>query len=318
MGQYMIKRLLLTIPLLLGVSLVLFVMVDVLPGDPVSVIFGKNPMIPPDPAVVAQMRAHYGLDEPIFARYVHFVGNLVRGDLGVSIMMRRPVVSIIAEHLPATIGLALASVFVAVLIAIPLGTIAAVHQNTWWDHATQVGALLGVSMPNFWLALVLMMYFSVNLRWFPLFGTGSWEYGVWDVLSHLILPAITLGTSLAALLTRLTRASVGEVLRQEHVRTAQAKGLSRWRLVVRHGLRNATVPILTVIGLQFGYLLGGSVIVETIFSWPGMGRVAIDAIWDRDLPVIQGAVLTFTLLFIVTNLLVDLVYAYLDPRIRYD
>jgi peptide/nickel transport system permease protein len=220
--------------------------------------------------------------------------------------------------MPATIQLALAALVISIVIAIPVGVISAVRQYSWIDHLCLIGALIGVSMPSFWLGLLLMLGFSLKLRWLPLSGMGYLYNGLGDVLHHLIMPAFTLGFGMAALLARVTRSSMLEVLGQDYIRTAQAKGLPERTVVYRHALRNAFIPILTVLGVQFGYLLGGSVIVETIFSWPGIGRLAVNSILNRDLPVVQGTVLVFTLIFILTNLLVDILYAAIDPRIQYD
>lgn len=316
--RYILRRLLLTVPLLFGISFLVFALVNVIPGDPIGVMLGSNPLLPPDPATVEQLRRHYGLDRPLGVQYLQFLGQLVRGDLGRSIQTQEPVLRAVVSRLPATLQLAVASMLVALVIAIPAGVFAAARRHSVWDQVAVFGALLGVSMPNFWLALLLMLVFSLELRWLPLSGMGDWRQGPASVLRHLILPAFTLGTGAAALLTRLTRSSMLEVLRHEYIRAARAKGVGQRAVVWRHGLRNALIPVLTLVGIQFGYLLGGSVIVETIFGWPGVGRLAVTAIWKRDLPVIQGTVLVFTLLFVLVNLVVDVLYAYLDPRIRYE
>lgn len=318
MGRYIVRRLVLTIPLLIGISFLVFAVVNVIPGDPISVMLGTNPLLAPDPAMVEQLRRQYGLDQPLGVQYIRFLGRLLHGDLGRSIQTQEPVLQAVLARLPATLQLAVAAMVVAVAIAVPAGVTAAARQHSVWDHAAVFGSLLGVSIPNFWLALLLMLIFSLELRWLPLSGMGDWQQGPGDVLRHLVLPAVTLGTSMAALLTRLTRSGMLEVLRQEYVRAARAKGLAQRVVIWRHGLRNALIPVVTVAGIQFGHLLGGSVIVETIFGWPGVGRLAVNAIWKRDLPVIQGTVLIFTLLFVLVNLAVDVLYACLDPRIRYE
>lgn len=318
MRNYIIRRLLSLIPLLFGISIVVFAMVNVLPGDPINIMLGSNPQLPPDPKLVASLRAQYGLDQPLHVQYLHFLGNLLHGDLGKSIFTGEDVWSAVWSRMPATLALTVASLVVSLLIAVPAGIVSAVKQNSLVDNITLAVALLGVSMPGFWLGLVLILFFSLQLRWLPVSGMGSWSDGIWDVVSHLIMPAVTLGTGLAALLARVTRSSMLEVLRHDYIRTARSKGLASRVVVYKHALKNAIIPILTVAGFQFGYLLGGAVIVETIFAWPGVGRLSINAIWHRDLPVIQGTVLVFTLFFVLVNLMVDVLYAYLDPRIRYE
>lgn len=318
MGKYVAKRLLLLIPMLLGVSVIVFALVNVLPSDPISIMLGANPQLPPDPKVVASLRAQYGLDLPLHVQYLRFLGRVLRGDLGTSIFTQQGVLRSILERLPATIELTLASLFVGLLIAIPVGIVSAVKQYSWIDNLSLAWAMLGVSMPSFWLGLLLILCFSLRLGWLPVSGMGSLEYGIGDVARHLFMPAVTLGTGLAGLVARVTRSSMLEVMRQDYIRTARSKGLSGLAVLVRHAFKNAAIPVLTVVGFQFGYLLGGAVVVETIFSWPGVGRLAVNAIMNRDLPVIQGTVLVFTLLFVLVNLIVDVLYAYVDPRIHYD
>ena len=313
MSRYIVRRLLAMIPLLLGISFIVFSLLNILPGDPVSIMLSSNPHITPDAETIAQLKAQYGLDKPLMTQYLIFLGNLLKGDLGTSMYTQQPVLTAIAERMPATIQLALAALVISIVIAIPVGVISAVRQYSWIDHLCLIGALIGVSMPSFWLGLLLMLGFSLKLRWLPLSGMGYLYNGLGDVLHHLIMPAFTLGFGMAALLARVTRSSMLEVLGQDYIRTAQAKGLPERTVVYRHALRNAFIPILTVLGVQFGYLLGGSVIVETIFSWPGIGRLAVNSILNRDLPVVQGTVLVFTLIFILTNLLVDILYAAIDP-----
>ena len=318
MGRYIARRLLAMIPLLLGISFIVFSLLNILPGDPVSIMLSSNPHITPDAETIAQLRAQYGLDKPLMTQYMIFLRNLFKGDLGTSVYTQQPVVTAIAERMPATIQLALAALIISTAISIPLGVISAVRQYSWVDHLCLVGSLIGISMPSFWLGLLLMLVFSLKLRWLPLSGMGYLHNGLGDVLRHLVMPAGTLGFGMAALLARVTRSSMLEVLGQDYIRTARAKGLHEKVVVYRHALRNAFIPILTVSGMQFGYLLGGSVIIETIFSWPGIGRLAVNAIMNRDLAVVQGTVLVFTLLFILINLVVDILYAAIDPRIQYD
>ncbi len=318
MSRYIARRLLAMIPLLLGVSFIVFSLLNILPGDPVSIMLSSNPHVTPDAETIAQLRAQYGLDKPLMTQYMIFLRNLFRGDLGTSMYTQQPVVTTIVERMPATIQLALAALIISTTVAIPLGVISAVQQYSWIDHLCLVGSLIGISMPSFWLGLLLMLTFSLKLRWLPLSGIGYLHNGIGDVLRHLAMPASTLGFGMAALLARVTRSSMLEVLGQDYIRTARAKGLHDKVVVYRHALRNALIPILTVSGMQFGYLLGGSVIVETIFSWPGIGRLAVNSIMNRDLAVVQGTVLVFTLLFILINLVVDILYAAIDPRIQYD
>ncbi|HHV93039.1 MAG TPA: ABC transporter permease [Firmicutes bacterium] len=318
MGRYIARRLLAMIPLLLGISFVVFSLLNILPGDPVSIMLSSNPHITPDAETIARLRAQYGLDKPLMTQYVIFLQNLLKGDLGTSVYTQQPVVTAILERMPATIQLALAALVISTAVAIPLGVISAVRQYSWIDHLCLVGSLIGISMPSYWLGLLLMLVFSLKLRWLPLSGIGYLYNGLGDVLRHLVMPACTLGFGMAALLARVTRSSMLEVLGQDYIRTARAKGVHERTVVYRHALRNAFIPILTVSGMQFGYLLGGSVIIETIFSWPGIGRLAVNAIMNRDLAVVQGTVLVFTLLFIFINLAVDILYAAVDPRIQYD
>lgn len=318
MGRYLARRLLAMIPLLLGISFIVFALLNILPGDPVSIMLSSNPHTTPDAETIAQMRAQYGLDKPLLTQYFIFLGNLFKGDLGTSMYTQQPVLEAIFERMPATIELALAALAISVVIAIPVGVISAVRQYSWIDHLCLVGTLIGVSMPSFWLGLLLMLTFSLKWRLLPLSGMGYLYNGIADVVRHLIMPAFTLGFGMAALLARVTRSSMLEVLGQDYIRTARAKGLHEKAVIYRHALRNGFIPILTVLGVQFGYLLGGSVIVETIFSWPGIGRLAVNSIMNRDLPVVQGTVLVFTLIFILVNLAVDILYAAVDPRIQYD
>lgn len=318
MTTYIVKRLLLLVPLLFGMSLVVFALVNIIPGDPIVIMVGQNPQLPPDPRVVAQLRQQYGLDQPLHRQYLVFLGNLIRGDLGTSIQIQQPVLSLILERFPATLWLTGAALVVSVAIGLPVGVLSAVRPYSWVDSLALVGAMVGVAMPNFWLGLVLMLLFSLHLGWLPVAGMGSWADGAGTFLAHLVMPAVTLGSGLAALLTRITRSTMLDVLQMDFVRTARAKGLPRRAVVSRHALANALLPILTVVGVQLGYLLGGTVVVETIFAWPGIGRLAVNAIWQRDLPLIQGTVLVFAVLFVLTNLVVDLLYAYFDPRVHYE
>ena len=302
---FVARRVLAVVPVLFGVTLAVFSMLFLVPGDPVKMMLAE---FVTNPDQIAQMRAQLHLDEPILQQYGRFVGNAVRGDLGTSIRSRRPVATEIAENVGSTAQLALASMAVAIGLGIPLGLVAALGRNSWLDVAAMVVALLGVAMPSFWLGLLLIFGFSLHLEWFPATGGGD--------LHHLALPAVTLGMIAAAIIARLTRSSMLEVLGQDYVRTARAKGLAGWGVVVRHALKNALIPIVTIFGLQFGNLLAGAVIVETVFSRPGLGRLVVVGILAKDFPLVQGAVLFVAVAYVLINVLVDVAYAFVDPRIR--
>lgn len=306
MVRYLARRLLLTIPVLLGVATLVFALIHLVPGDPVQSMLGESA----SPEEVARLRNTLGLDRPLLEQYQSFLGGLVRGDLGSSIRYGTPVTHEIRDRLFRTMQLAVAAMVVAILFAIPLGIIAAVFRGTPIDYAAMTVALAGISMPNFWLGPLLAILFAVNLGWLPVSGTGS--------LAHLVLPAITLGAALSAILARMTRASLLEELRELYVVAARARGLSRTRAVVRHAFRNSLIPVVTIIGLQFGAVLTGTIITETIFAWPGVGRLLIQAINFRDYPLVQGCILFISVTYVMMNLLTDLTYGLLDPRIRYD
>jgi peptide/nickel transport system permease protein len=312
--QYFIRRILLIIPLLLAVTLFTIVLIRLAPGDPISAQYGADPENM-DAAQLERIREQLGLNDPIHIQYWRFLQNLARGDLGRSISTKRPVGPDIVQRFPATIQLAAASMLVVIIIAIPLGVISAQRRGSWLDNLAMGASLFGVSMPNFWVGIMLILLFALWLDWLPSGGRGDEPV---EMLKSLILPAITLGTSMAGLVTRLTRSSMLEVLNQDYIRTATSKGLKQRTVLLRHGLRNALIPVVTMLGVQFASLLSGAVIVETIFSWPGMGRFAVNAIWRRDYPVIMGTVLVFATIFIFVNLVVDFLYVFLDPRIRYD
>jgi peptide/nickel transport system permease protein len=303
---YLARRLLAVVPVLFGVTLAVFSMLFLVPGDPVKMMLAE---FVTTPAQIEQMRAQLHLDEPILKQYGRFVGNALRGDLGTSIRSRRAVATEIGENVGSTAQLALASMAVAVAIGVPLGLMAALLRNSWFDAGSMIVALLGVSMPSFWLGLLLIFVFSLHLAWFPATGGGD--------LYHLVLPAITLGTIAAAIIARLTRSSMLEVLGQDYVRTARAKGLAWWGVVVRHALKNALIPVITIFGLQFGNLLAGAVIVETVFSRPGLGRLIVGGILAKDFPLVQGTVLFVATAYVMINVLVDIAYAFVDPRIRF-
>jgi len=303
--RYIAQRLLQLVPVLLSVSILVFLMVHLIPGDPVQVMLQ-------DYGSAEQARAlrhTLGLDRPLPVQYGLFVWRLAHGDLGRSIRTGRPVASEIALRLPYTLRLTAASMAVAIALGLVLGTLAAIHHRRLLDYGATVIALAGISLPSFWFGLVLILIFSYYLRWLPPAGA--------DTAGSLILPAVTLGTGATSIIARLCRSSLLEVLRQEFIRTARAKGAGELRVLYRHGLRNALIPVLSIVGLQFAGLLGGAVIVESVFGWPGLGRLAVDAIFNRDIPVIQGVVLVAAAIFVAVNLCVDLLYALVDPRIRY-
>lgn len=303
---YIIQRLLWVIPIVLGVSTLVFFFIHLIPGDPVELMLGESA----ESADKEALREELGLNKPILQQYFQFLKGLFQGDLGRSLSTRKPVLQSILAKYPATLELTFAALCVAITIAIPLGVIAATRQYSWIDNSSMFMALFGVSMPNFWLGPMLIILFSINLGWLPISGRGG--------LSHLVLPAITLGMAMAAILTRMTRSSVLEIIHEDYIRTARAKGLRESLVIFKHALRNALIPVITLIGLQFGTLLSGAVITETIFAWPGVGRLTIDAINKRDYPLIQGCVLMIALSYVLVNLLTDLFYSVIDPRIKYE
>lgn len=308
MSAYIRGRLLRSIPVILGVLTLVFLMIHLLPGDPAVEIASRGPGMSPE--AIQRIRVQLGLDRPLYEQYAWFLARIVRGDLGRSIINNQPVTTMIREQVGATVQLTFAGIATAILIGVPLGLVAAVRHNTWVDTTSMSFALLGVSMPSFWLGLLLIFLFAVQLKWVPIVGGSG--------LQALILPALTLGFGASAIIARLVRSSMLEVLRQEYMTTARAKGLRGRVILLRHGLKNALIPVVTIVGLQFGALLGGAVVIETVFARRGIGRMAIDAILAKDFPVIQGTVLFAALVYVLVNLSVDLLYSVLDPRIRYD
>lgn len=306
MARFLLRRLLLTIPVLIGVATLVFSLIHLVPGDPVQAMLGESA----SPQDVAQLRTKLGLDRPLLQQYGSFARGVVRGDLGTSLRTNQPVTDIILERMPATLELAVSAMVVAILFSIPLGIIAAVGKGTYVDHAATTVSLIGISMPTFWLGPLLAIVFSVWLGWFPVSGRGT--------LANLVLPAVTLGAPLAAILARMTRASVLEELRELYVLAARARGVSETRAVLAHAFRNSLIPIVTVIGLQFGAVLTGAVITETIFAWPGVGRLLVQSISARDYPAVQGCILLIAVTYVSMNLLIDMLYGFLDPRIRYE
>jgi ABC-type dipeptide/oligopeptide/nickel transport system permease component len=306
MTRYLVRRLLLTIPVLLGVATLVFALIHLVPGDPAQAMLGEGA----SQEEVERLRTALGLDRPLLVQYTAFISGLVRGDLGTSFRYNTPVTEQILARLGNTAILAFAAMGVAILVAIPLGIIAAVFRGRAPDHIAMTMALAGISMPNFWLGPLLAILFAVYLGWLPVSGTGT--------AAHLVLPAATLGAALSAILARMTRASLLEELRELYVLAARARGLSGARAVLRHAFRNSLIPVVTIIGLQFGAVLTGTIITETIFAWPGLGRLLIQAINFRDYPLVQGCILFISVTYVLMNLLTDLTYGFLDPRIRYE
>jgi len=306
MGRFLARRLLLTIPVLLGVATLVFSLIHLIPGDPAQAMLGEAA----PQADVVELRHRLGLDRPLIEQYGMFLTGLVKGDLGTSLRTGQPVTDQIVERMPATFELAAAAMIVAIAFAMPLGIVAAVRRGTVADHAAMTISLAGVSVPNFWLGPMLAIIFAVELGWLPVSGRGTW--------AHLVLPAISLGAALAAILARMTRATMLEELREQYVQAARARGVSKSRAVLRHAFRNSLIPVVTLLGLQFGAVLTGAVITETIFAWPGIGRLLIQSIGFRDYPLVQGCILLIALTYVGVNLATDMVYGVLDPRIRYE
>lgn len=306
MIRWLVRRLLLTVPVLFGVATLVFALIHLVPGDPVQAMLGDAA----SPEDVARLRQRLGLDRPLLAQYGAFLSGLVTGDLGVSLRTNEPVLDTLLSRLPATIELAAAALALAVSVALPLGVLSAVRARTAVDHAATVVSLLALSMPNIWLGPVLALVFAVQWGWLPVSGRGT--------VAHVVLPAVTLGLPLAAALARITRASVVEELRGFYVLAARARGVSRGRAVIRHAVRNSLIPIVTVLGLQSGSVLTGAVITETVFAWPGVGRLLVQSINFRDYPIVQGCVLLIAVTYVTVNLVVDLLYGVLDPRVRYE
>ncbi|MBO8127044.1 MAG: ABC transporter permease [Firmicutes bacterium] len=304
MFKYLIRRILSIIPVLLGVSVVVFLMVHLIPGDPAMHILGEFA----SPERVEQLREQLGLNDPLPIQYLKFLSRAVQGDLGNSLISNKPVVQEILRAFPVTIQLAFYSIILSSLIGLVAGVIASVKHNTVWDQVAMITAMFGISTPSFWLALILMWVFAYTLGWFPISGYSG--------LRSLVLPTVVLAALTAGSIARFTRSSMLEVLGQDYIRTARAKGLSSRSVVLKHALRNAMIPVVTLVGLEFGSMLAGAIITETVFALPGIGRLAVTAITTRDFPMIQGIVLFVATLFVITNLVVDMVYGYIDPRIR--
>ena len=331
-----LERVLATVPIMFGVAIIVFFFVRLTPGDPVDIMMGQGGSI--SVGEMEQIRAEFNLDKPLHIQLWYFLRDAAQGDLGYSYVLKRPVTDLIAERLPATIELAVGALFFSLIIAIPIGVISAVRQNSWLDRLSMSSAFVGISMPGFWLGIILILIFSVHLHWLPVQGRIARSAGLVEVtgffvldslltcnfaalsssILHLVLPSVTLGAPVAAVIARVLRSSMLETLRSDYVTLARSKGASEWIVVLKHALRNAMIPTITVIGLQVGILLGGNMVIENIFGWPGLGRMVVKAIFDRDFPLIQGAVMVYAFTFVTANLIVDVLYTYLNPRISMD
>jgi peptide/nickel transport system permease protein len=327
------ERVLFTIPIMFGVAVIVVVFVRLTPGDPVDIMMGQEGVV--TQGEIDNLRAEFNLDKPLLVQLGYFLGDAVRGDLGYSYVKRQPVTTLIFDHLPATIELAAGSLLFALVVAFPIGIISAVRQNSLVDRLSMAVSFTGSSMPGFWLGIMLILLFSVRYKWLPVQGRLGYDVNLhtitgfyvldsiltlnWpalkDSVAHLLLPSITLGASVAAIVARVLRSSMLEVLRSDYVQLARAKGAPESVVVLKHALRNALIPTVTVVGLQVGVLLGGNMIVETVFGWPGLGRLVVSAIFNRDFPLIQGAVMIYAFTFVVANLIVDVMYTYLNPKI---
>ena len=305
MTIYILRRVLITMPILFLVVTLVFVAFQFIPGDPAQMYAGSNASL----AEVEAARKNLGLDQPPLVQYVRYITRLASGDLGVSIFTRRPVIVEIRDRFLNTVKLSLVAIVAATILGMAMGVISAINRNGFWDILFTIIALLGISIPVFWLGLLMMWFFSVELGVLPSAGDSSWR--------HFIMPTVTLAVFSLAFITRMTRASLLETLQEDYVRTARAKGVPQLMVLIRHSLRNALLPIVTVVGLRFGYMLGGSVITESVFAWPGMGRLLVTSVSQRDIPVVQGVLLVFATAFVLVNLVVDLIYGFVDPRIRH-
>lgn len=305
MLKYIIKKLLLMIPVLLGLTIIVFLILHLAPGDPVHKVIGPNAT----PEVYENVKRSMGLDRPLIIQYFDYLGNLLKGDLGSSILQHRPVADIVMERFPITIGLGVRALLLSFLIAVPVGIIAAVNRNKLLDYFAMTFALVGISMPTFWFGMLLLYFFAYKLRLFPISGYGTWK--------HLMMPVITMGLTDAAVIARMMRSSMLEVIGQDYIRTARAKGLKEKVVTNKHALKNALIPVITLLGMRMGWIVGGSVTLEIIFSIPGLGRTMVDSIFSRDYPVVQGSILILAASVMISNLIADILYAVVDPRIRY-
>lgn len=315
MQRYLARRFLFSLVVMWAVATLVFLMMQAIPGDPITALAGAET----DPKTIERIKQAYGLDKPVYVQYGQWFWGLLHGDLGEAIYGGRQSVSkLIRDALPRTISLAAIAFVIAVCIGVPSGIVSAVKRNSVWDYLASLGAFLGLSMPNFWLGIILIIVFGAKLHWLPVFGYVSITDGVWPWFSHLILPAITTGSAFAAVIARQTRSAMLEVLQQDYIRTARSKGLQERVVLLRHALRNALIPIITVIGIALALLLVGAVIAENVFAIKGAGRLLIEGIVGRDYPVVQGMVLVIAGIFVLTNLVVDILYAFINPRIRYE
>lgn len=313
MVAFVVRRLIALVPILLLVSIFVFTIMHLIPGDPIDVLYGTEGV---SDEVRAALERKLGLDQPILVQYFRWLGRLMTGDWGISFINGQPVFALVLQKLPATFFLAVSSMTVALLLSLPLGIVAAVNRNTALDYIAMVLALVGISVPSFWMGIMLVLLFALTLGWLPSIGFVSPFESPTAALKHLILPSIALGTALTGTFTRLVRSSLLEVMAQDYVRTARAKGLTERLVILRHALKNAVIPVVTVIGMWFGFLLSGSVVIETIFAWPGVGQLLVNSILRRDYPVVQNVVLMVSTSFVIVNLAVDMAYTFLDPRIR--
>jgi peptide/nickel transport system permease protein len=328
-----LERIVGTIPVMFGVAIIVFFFIRLTPGDPVDIMLGHSGTV--SQREIDQLRQQFHLDKPLGVQLWYFLSDAAQGNLGYSYVRNKSVVDLLAERLPATIEMTIGALLVSLIVAVPIGILSAIRQNSLLDRLSMAGAFLGISMPGFWLGIILILLFAVQLQWLPAQGRLSYEIpfrevtgfyvldsiltgnmpALKDSLLHLVLPSVTLGLGVAAIIARVLRSSMLEVLRSDYIKLARAKGATEWNVVLKHALRNALIPTITVVGLQVGTLLGGNMIVETVFSWPGLGRLVVDAIFNRDFPLIQGAVMIYAITFVLTNLAVDVLYTYLNPRI---
>ena len=306
MAKFILKRILQMIPILFVVTIVVFLFVHLIPGNPARIVAGADA----DKATIEAVEKRLGLDKPIVEQYGVYVSNLVKGDLGTSLKTNEPILQEMKQRFMPTFWLTVWSMIFAIVVGVGIGILSAMRRNSFWDYFGMFGAVVGISIPSFWLGLILMQWFSVKLGWFPTTGLDSWK--------GYVLPAITLGVGVAAIIARFTRSALIDVLKEDYIRTGRAKGFSKWKIMMRQALKNAMVPVVTMTGLQFGFLLGGSVVIETVFGFPGLGSWLIDAVTNRDYPVIQAEILLFSLEFLLINLAVDVIYGFLNPQIRYD
>lgn len=313
MGKYIMKRIISMIPTLLIVAVIIFLITRMIPGDPAAVMLGPQASV----VDVEKLTEDLGLNEPLYKQFGQYIGGLLQGDFGNSLTYHKPIVDLILERFPNTLILAVSALLIAFMIGIPAGIISASKQNSMLDYTITTVSLIGVSMPIFWLGVMLVLYFSVNLGWFPATGMGTLGEGFFSYIRHLILPSITLATIPTATFARITRSSMLEVISQDYIKTARSKGVSEFYVICKHAFKNALTPLLTIIGLQISMLLGGAVLTETIFSWPGMGLLIIDAIEKRDFIVVQSTVLFIALIFVVVNLIVDILYKVVNPKVNY-